>query len=59
MTDPLKKRFLRVNDIVAEFGISRSTIFRWRDQGKLPPAKKLTPRVVGWPREQIEQVFLK
>ncbi|WP_432648845.1 helix-turn-helix transcriptional regulator [Methylomarinum roseum] len=59
MTNTNHKNFLRTSDIVAEFGVSRSSIYRWRNNGTIPEPRRISERFVGWPREQIEEIFLK
>jgi prophage regulatory protein len=41
-------RFLRLNDVVATTGLSRSTIYRMVDAGTFPDRVRLTAQSVGW-----------
>jgi predicted DNA-binding transcriptional regulator AlpA len=50
----VKKQYLRIADICEQFGISRSTLWRWRRDGILPPGKKLTPKTEIWLVSDIE-----
>lgn len=45
MTD---ERILRLPDVKAMSGLSRSAIYRKMRQGEFPQAVKLGPRAVGW-----------
>lgn len=53
------RKFLRPSDVAEIYGIHRSTIFRWIKTGKLPEPKRLTPRIMGWDRETLDEIFLK
>ena len=35
-------------------GLSRSTIYKWMDEGSFPKAVKLGPRAVGWFQADID-----
>lgn len=41
-------RFLRINDVIATTGLSRSTIYRMVDEGTFPDRVRLTAQTVGW-----------
>lgn len=41
-------RFLRINDVIATIGLSRSQIYRMIDAGEFPKPIPLTARAVGW-----------
>jgi prophage regulatory protein len=41
-------RFLRINDVIATTGLSRSTIYRMVDAGTFPDRVRLTTQTVGW-----------
>lgn len=46
------KEYLTVSDLVEELGVSRQTIWRWRQQDKIPQGNTLRGRwVVFTPRE--------
>ena len=45
---------LRRPDVEAVTGLSRSTIYKWMNEGSFPKPVKLGPRAVGWREEQIE-----
>ena len=44
---------LRRPDVEAVTGLSRSTIYKWMDEGSLPKPVKLGPRAVGWREADI------
>ncbi|OOF04375.1 helix-turn-helix transcriptional regulator [Salinivibrio costicola] len=47
--------FIRQEQLAKEMGVSVSTLWRWRRDGKMPPVVALSSRVVGWQRKDIEQ----
>ena len=44
---------LRRPDVEAVTGLSRSTIYKWIDEGSFPKPVKLGPRAVGWREADI------
>lgn len=51
--DTPRKRILRISDVVAETGLSRTTIWRLSRKGGFPPAIKLTPTAIGWHADEV------
>ena len=47
-------RFLRVSEVQARTGLSRSTIYRWSAEGRFPQAIRLSERVVRWAEAEVE-----
>ncbi|NMT51114.1 helix-turn-helix transcriptional regulator, partial [Vibrio parahaemolyticus] len=45
----------RVSDLATYLNISKVTVWRWRKEGRLPAARAISPRIVGWKRETIER----
>jgi prophage regulatory protein len=45
--------FLRINEIKARTGLSRSTIWRLERDGLFPARKRLSKRAVGWSSSEI------
>ncbi|MGU3814086.1 helix-turn-helix transcriptional regulator [Vibrio diabolicus] len=50
----IDKKFIRINDLAKQLDVTKVTIWRWRKEGRLPPATAISPRVVGWKHETIE-----
>lgn len=50
-----KAVFIRQEDLAKELGISKTTLWRWRRDKRLPPPIHLSSRVVGWRTADIEQ----
>ena len=44
---------LRLKQVIAITGLSKSTIYALIALGKFPPQRKLSIRAVGWPAEKI------
>ncbi|QIL20203.1 AlpA family phage regulatory protein [Thermomonas sp. HDW16] len=51
MTSPT---ILRMNDLTAQLGLARSTIYKMVRSGDFPPPVKLTGRASGWHSHEIE-----
>lgn len=51
---PQKACFLRLTDVKARTGLSRSTIYLNISQGKFPPHIRLGSRCVGWLESEID-----
>lgn len=47
--------FTRSRDLQIQMCVSKTTIWRWVRQGRLPKPTRLSPGVVGWPTSQLEQ----
>ena len=46
--------YIRMKDVLTMLQCGRATIYRWQASGRFPPATKLGPRLIVWPRETIE-----
>ena len=53
MTPP-PRRLLRIHDVTATTGLSRSTIYRQMKAGTFPAQVRASARVVAWRREDID-----
>ena len=47
-------RILRLPEVMARTGLSRSTIYAWRVAGRFPQAVPLATRCVGWIESEVE-----
>lgn len=47
-------RILRLPDVQDRTGLSRTTIYRWRAEGRFPQAVPLGTRNVGWIESELE-----
>ncbi|EHQ16464.1 Prophage CP4-57 regulatory [Shewanella baltica OS183] len=47
-------QIIRYNELAATFGVSKTTIWRWRRSGAFPNHIQLGPRIIGWKIEDIE-----
>jgi len=45
--------FITISRIPSIYGISRATVYRWIESGKLPDPIRLSPRIVGWKRSVL------
>ncbi len=48
-------RILRLPEVMARTGLSRSTIYRWRVAGRFPPAVVMGGRTLGWFESDVEE----
>jgi prophage regulatory protein len=48
------KSILRRPAVEALTGLSRSSIYKFMNDGSFPKAIKLGPRAVGWPEDHVE-----
>ena len=48
-------RFLRLPEVMARTGLSRSTIYLRLDQGRFPSPVSLGGRAVGWIESEIDE----
>ena len=47
-------RILRLPEVMARTGLSRTTIYRWRLAGRFPQPVRLGTRCVGWIESEVE-----
>ena len=47
-------RVMRLDEVVARVGLSKSTVWRYIDEGDFPPPIKLGPRASGWIEHEID-----
>lgn len=50
--------YLRVDDVIARTGLSRSTLYRLRKKGRFPKSVRLSDVAIGW-RESDVAAWLK
>ena len=49
-----RTRLLRISEVEAQTGLSRSTIYEWSADGRFPPPVRLSDRVVRWVEADVE-----
>jgi prophage regulatory protein len=49
------KQILRTREVVEEYGVSRSFIWRGEKAGTFPKRVKLGPRAVGWLKSDLDE----
>ena len=47
------ERFIRLPDVIAQYGIARSTLYHWISGGRFPRPVPLGQRAVGWSVEEL------
>ena len=47
-------KIIRYSELAKELGVSKSTIWRWRNSGRFPRPLNLGPRIVGWRTSDIQ-----
>ena len=47
-------RVLKLHEVVARVGLSKSTVWRYIGEGDFPPPIKLGPRASGWIEQEID-----
>lgn len=52
---PLRIRFLRLPEVLARTGLSRSTIYVRLEQGLFPRPVSLGDRAVGWIESEVDE----
>ena len=52
---PLQVRFLRLPEVMARTGLSRSTIYVRLEQGLFPRPVSLGGRAVGWIESEVDE----
>lgn len=45
---------LRIRDVMARTGLSRSTLYAMAGDGRFPRPVKLSVRCVAWPSDQVD-----
>lgn len=48
------QRYLKVEDVMLKYRISRTTIWRWAAEGKFPKPKKFS-RTTRWSLEELDE----
>lgn len=48
-------RFLRISEVAARTGLSRTTVYEWSADGRLPRPVRLSPRAVRWIEADVEE----
>lgn len=49
----MKNRLLRLPQVLAVTGLSRSTLYDWIKSGRFPRPKQLGPRAVAWSEADV------
>ncbi len=52
------KEFFNAKDIVQELGIARQTLWRWRNDGKIPAGSRYRDRQILFTGEEVEEIRL-
>mgnify|MGYP006446522135 CR=1 FL=1 len=47
--------YLSSDALAARYGVTRKTVYNWKNSGRLPQPVQLGPNIVRWRRDEIEQ----
>ena len=53
------KQYMRVKQVAEALGISKSSVWRWTNESKLPQPIKLTNRTTVWRSVEVEAAIEK
>ena len=48
-------KMLRLPEVEAATGLSRTTLWRYQRAGKFPPRRRIGPHLVGWLSDEVEE----
>ena len=48
-------KILRMKQLEEMLGVSKGTIYRWRDEGNFPQSVQLGARAVGWREDDVRE----
>ena len=51
----ISHRMLRLPEVRDITGVSRSSIYKWMDEGKFPLPRKLSERAIAWDSREIAE----
>ena len=51
----ISHRMLRLPEVRDITGVSRSSIYKWMDEGKFPPSRQLGERAIAWDSREIAE----
>lgn len=51
----IDKNLIRIKELANQLGVTKVTIWRWRKEGKLPAPIAISPRIVGWKKETLDE----
>lgn len=51
------RRLINIKELAEMIGVSTKTVYRWRDQGRIPPGKQLSDQTIRWDIRTIEAWF--
>lgn len=52
----VRNRLLSINEVVDILGVSRMTLYRWRDSGRFPEGRKIAgSNMVRWRESTVDQ----
>ena len=55
----MKKRIIRLREVIHQTGLSKATIYRMIKEGRFPGALRLGKRATGWREDEIDQWLAK
>lgn len=47
-------QYLSDRDLANRYGVSRATIWRWMQRGRLPPPRKIAENTTRWRLDEVE-----
>jgi predicted DNA-binding transcriptional regulator AlpA len=53
----MKSIFLSKKDVARKFNISPSTVFRWANDGIIPPPIRLGPNTICWDENELNEAI--
>lgn len=57
MAEPNKTQFLKLNDLVAEYGLAKSSVYHFIKTQNFPRQIKLSGHSAVWRREAVDKWF--
>lgn len=51
-----QRTLLSARQLAERYGVSKASIYRWVQEGVIPPPRKLGPRVSRWDAAEIDAI---